>query len=194
MPTFQKCPKEIYTLAQKILQKHESHAPLLDAKVRIDLVFAFADISEKTNEPTNCALSKNGVKALGICKKIGLKERALDHGDAEIALDGDWWAQAGESEREALLDHELHHIEVRVDERGILLDDLKRPMLRMRKHDFEFGWFNLVAQRNGMFSLERQQARKMLESHGQLYWPEIAGTHTDVVEVSARAMRSVARA
>ena len=166
MPKFQKCPAEIHDIARGILKKHESHAPILKAGVRIDLVFAFADIDEKTQQPKNDALSLHGHKALGICKKIGLKERALDRGDAEIALDGDWWNEANDAEREALLDHELHHIEVKQDERGVVLDDLKRPVIKLRKHDFEFGWFNIVAARNGMFSQERIQARAMLDRAG----------------------------
>ena len=40
------------------------------------------------------------------------------------------------AERRALLDHELHHLELKRDKKDrIRKDDLGRPLLRMRKHD-----------------------------------------------------------
>jgi len=93
-----------------------------------------------------------GVKALGICRKIPLKERALGRGDAEICLDGEWWKDAPEPEQRALLDHELHHIEVKIIEGAMACDDLGRPLLKIRKHDYELGLFTIIAQRHGRHS------------------------------------------
>jgi len=174
MPKFQKCPQEIRELANDILCEFETHQPLLDAKVTIDFVFAYADEDDAGNKIGN-ALSKNGCKALGICRKIPLKDRALGRADAEIALDGDWWNEANDEEKRALLDHELHHIAIKIDKRGLVRDDLGRPVLQLRKHDHEFGWFKAVAARHGMFSMERQQAAEMMHECGQYYWPEFLG-------------------
>jgi hypothetical protein len=174
MSTFQKCPNEVRELANEILCEFETHKPLLDAKVSFDFVFAFAEIDEQTQELVGNALTKNGVKALGIARKISLKDRALGRADAEVALDGNWWKDATVEERRGLLDHELHHFAVRVDKRGLVRDDLGRPVLKMRKHDYEFGWFKSVAARHGPHSQERLQAAEIMCDSGQYFWPGIA--------------------
>ena len=171
MSTFQKCPQRVRDLANEILCEFETHQPLLDAKVSIDFVFAFAD-EDDSGKKTGNALSKNGCKALGICRVIPLKDRAMGRADTEISLDCDWWNEANENEKRALLDHEMHHIAIKIDKRGVVRDDLQRPVIQMRKHDHEFGWFKAIAARHGMFSQERQQAAEMMHDCGQYYWPE----------------------
>lgn len=171
MPTFQKCDPSVREMANAILCQYPDYEPLLDAKVTIDFVFAFADEDDAGNKVGN-ALSKNGCKALGICRKLPLKDRAMGRADAEISLDGDWWNKSIEEEQRALLDHELYHIQVKLDKRGLVRDDLQRPVLKMRAHDYEFGWFNAIAARHGLFSGERMQAKEMMETAGQYYWPE----------------------
>lgn len=175
MPTFQRCDKSVEALAKQLLEKFDSHAPIVLAKVKIDFVFAFADRDEKTGRALNNALTKNGVKALGITRKISLKDRALGRGDAEIALDGDWWTMAQADQQAALLDHELHHISVKADKHGnIQYDDLNRPQLNLRKHDVEIGWFCEIAKRHGVASMERIQARAIMDGLGQYYWPDLS--------------------
>src|SRR6185436_8049076 len=109
MPTFQKCPPSVTDMANGLLVEYETHKPLLDARVKIDFVWAFSD-KDYDGNPTNDALRKNGVKALGMARKIPLKDRVLGRGDAEITLDGDWWKEVDKNEQAALLDHELHHL------------------------------------------------------------------------------------
>ena len=171
--TFQKCPELVSVIAGEILQKFETHKPLIDSGVGVDFVFAYAEKDEKTGEPIGDALSKNGVKALGICRKIPLKDRAMGRADAEICIDGDWWEEATDEERRALLDHELHHIAIKIDKRGLVRDDLGRPVLQLRKHDFEVGWFKVIAARHGDNSQERLQARQVMGLMGQYFWPDI---------------------
>lgn len=173
MSTYQKAPSEVREMADKILLDFDTHKPLVEAKVKIDFLFAFADVNED-GESIGCALTKHGVRALGITRKLGLKDRAMGRGDAEVALDGDWWKDATAARQRALLDHELHHLEVRVDEDSVVItDDLKRPKLRLRKHDVEVGWFAVVAGRHGSASLEIEQAKSLMDSYGQLFWPAI---------------------
>ncbi|HEU4344049.1 MAG TPA: putative metallopeptidase [Candidatus Binatia bacterium] len=175
MPTFQRCPKAVSDLANEILCEFESHKPLLDAKVRIDFVFAYPDYDEE-DKPKNDALKLHGVRALGIAKKIALKERALGRGDAEIALDGEWWEEASEEEQKALLDHELHHIQVSTKSDGVAItDDLHRPKITLRKHDYQFGWFKVIAERHGKNAQEVKQARQIFEQAGQLFFPQLIG-------------------
>lgn len=173
MSTYEKANTEVKEIADKILQEFTDYAPLLEAKVRIDFLFAYAEVGED-GESKGYALTKHGIRALGITRKIGIKDRVMGRGDAEVALDGDWWKDATPARRRALLDHELHHIEVRTDDEGVVLrDDLKRPKLKLRKHDVEVGWFALVAGRHGSASLEIEQAKSVMDSWGQLFWPSI---------------------
>ena len=177
MPTtYQRCDESVTILASELLCKYETHKPLLDARVKIDFVFAICDLDED-NHPINDALKKNGIKCLGITRKLGLKDRALGRGDAEIALDYYWWTQtASEEQQRALLDHELHHIAC-VMEKGTdkaRREEDGRPKLRLRKHDVEFVWFNIIAHRHGEHSQERIQAKEIVERAGQFYFPEFA--------------------
>lgn len=173
MKTFKRCDDSVQDLAQEILSAFESHAPLVEARVKIDLVFAYA-AENPQGDKVGSALSRHGVRALGIARKIPLKDRAMGRGDAEIALDGDWWKDADPADRRALLDHELHHLAIATDSAGALQkDDLGRPRLKLRHHDFEFGWFTIIAERHGAASLEVQQARTIFDTAGQAYWPGI---------------------
>lgn len=176
MPTFERCDKSVEELAKDLIRKFETHHPLEAAEVKIDFVFARGDVDDAGNQ-TNHALTKNGVRALGIARKIPLKDRALGRGDAEIALDADYWVDALEAEQAALLDHELHHIAVKSDKAGnIQYDDLGRPQIKMRKHDVEVGWFKVIAERHGAHSIERKQAKQLMDVDGQFFWPEFATT------------------
>lgn len=172
MPTFQKCPKAVVDLARDVMCEHETNQPLLDAHVTIDFVFAFAD-QDDDGKLLNDALKLHGVRALAIARKIPLKDRAMGRADAEICIDGDWWKEALEKEQRALLDHEIHHLMVKIDKRGLVRDDLGRPVIQLRKHDYQFGWFKIIAERNGGASLEVQQAKIMWDAAKQAFWPDI---------------------
>lgn len=171
MSTYAKAPPEVREMAEAILEEFPSYKDLLEAKVKIDFLFAFAEVGED-GESKGHALTKHGIRALGITRKLGIKDRVMGRGDAEVALDGDWWKDATVARRRALLDHEMHHIEVKMDEEGVVIrDDLKRPKLKLRKHDVEVGWFAIVAGRHGSASLEIEQAKAVMDSYGQLFWP-----------------------
>lgn len=171
MPTFKKCEKSVHDLAENILKKYQSHLPLLDTKCRVDLVFAYCDRDEDTGERLNNAIMHHGQAAYGLCRILPLKDRAQGRGDAEITLDGDWWAEATEPQKAALLDHELHHISIKTSKKVYQFDDLGRPKLKMRKHDVEIGWFAAIADRHGAASQEQIQAQAIMEATGQYFWP-----------------------
>lgn len=173
MPTYQRCTPAVAEMANEILCEFDTHKPLLDTKVKIDFCFAFGDRDEKTGEVKGDAITKNGVKCLGLARKLPLKDRAMGRGDAEITLDHDHWCQCSPAEQRALLDHELHHLCVKIDKRGLVRDDLGRPEITIRPHDYDFGWFRIIAQRHKEASIEQQQAEKMMNTDGQLFWPDL---------------------
>lgn len=173
MPTFKIATKDVRDLLQSLMQANECYTPHLESEIKIDLVFAFCDRDDEKT-PLNCALTKGGVRCLGIARKVSPKDRAKGMGDAEIALDADWWEEAEEKEKAALLDHELYHIIVQTNKAGDpIVDDFGRPKLRMRKHDFEFGFFKAIAERHGRHSQEQILTRYMMEDAGQLLLPQM---------------------
>lgn len=169
MSVYERCPKEIEDIAAELLCKYPEHKPLLDARVKIDFVFAYAG-----DQPGSVAIRHHGIRALGLCRRLGLKDRAKGQGDAEIILDADWWQKATADEARALLDHELHHLSIVTDKHGrIQWDDLRRPKLKLRPHDLEFGWFLEMARRHGAASQERIQAKTVMDAGGQWLWPDL---------------------
>lgn len=165
MPLYERAPKEINEIAAAILCKYESHKPLLDYRVKIDYILALPEEGE-------CAIKWHGSRAYGLARILGLKDRAMGRGDAEILIDGEFRKACDAAELEALLDHELHHLEVQVEDGKMKKDALARPKLKMRKHDFQVGWFHVIAQRHGKNSIEVQQADSLVHSAGQLYFPQ----------------------
>jgi hypothetical protein len=65
---------------------------------------------------------------------------------------------------QAVIDHELRHLMLAKNKRTgeIQRDDEGRPKLRIRPHDFEFGWFARTAELYGEESYEVSQAREIV--------------------------------
>lgn len=117
---------------------------LREAKVSFDLLFA---VASELGEP---ALKKNGVPALAIIKVNSLEDRAKGMNDATIKIDGAKWGEMRETERLSLIDHELYHLVVvrSKKSKAIKRDDLGRPKLKLRPHDFEIGGFAEIIERH----------------------------------------------
>jgi hypothetical protein len=171
MPHFDKVSDDVPALLASILDSTPCHRNILESGLKIDMIFAFCERDKKTGAPKNDALTLHGYRALAITKKIGPADRLKGMGDCEIRIDGDWWKEASEGERAAVLDHELCHIVV-MDE----TDDLGRPKVWMRNHDFQAGWFVEVAKRHGRNSVEVKQAAQVREQAGQYFWPDLCGS------------------
>ena len=165
--------KPVADMATDILRTYETHKPLIDAKVRVDFLLALAERDED-NQPVQPAIMVRGHQALGKCSIVGYKDRAKGQGDAEIMLDGDWWDGASTEEQRAVLDHELHHIMVPMRNGAWKTDDLGRPKLKLREHDFEFGPSTSSPSATVANSVECKMMKAIADNYGQLYWPEIA--------------------
>ncbi len=174
MPILKRCDPSVNDLAATILFKFETYQPIINAKVTVDYLFAFAERDE-AGEKKGPALKLHGVAALGICRVTNYKDRVKGMADVEISLDGDWWEESSDEEKAALVDHELHHIDLVLDQNGnVKRDDLNRPMITMRKHDSQFGWFAVIAARHGPASQEQQQAKAIVDVYGEYYLPGLA--------------------
>lgn len=171
MAVYKLADQSVVEMAADILCGHADYKPLLEAKVKIDYVMAFAKRDPDTGEVLGNAITHNGRPALGLCKKVNLKDRVKGMGDVEIQLDGDNWEKLSPRRREAILAHEIHHIMVKVDKRGIMRDDAMRPLIELREHDVEVGWFAVIAKRYGLDSEERQQANNVMADFDQAFFP-----------------------
>lgn len=168
MPNYSKCDQEVIDIMQEMM--HRYHHELEECGVTIDLLFAYAKVNA-AGDKVGPAVTLHGYACAAKVRKIGLKDRAKGMADAEIIVDGDRWSDWSETQRQALLDHELTHLELATDKTGaVKRDDLNRPVLKMRKHDFEFGWFDCIAERHGAASFEVQQATTLMQASGQLYF------------------------
>lgn len=92
----------------------------------------------------------DGKVTLGKAKKASDLDRELAPYDFVIMVNQRFWGEANEAQRKALLDHELSHCEVSLDDEGDPKRDEKgRVVYRMRKHDIEE--FSGVVLRNGIW-------------------------------------------
>lgn len=187
MPIYEQDSGTIERIATRMLEKY--HQPLADAGVKIDYLLAKAK-RDNNGDATGPALKLHGYQCAAVVKILSAKDRAKGLGDAEIVVDGDRWHEWSEEEQEALLDHELQHLELKTDEHGcVIRDDLDRPTLRCIKHDHQFGWFDAIARRHGAAAFEVQQAQAFLRDvdRVQKYFPGFEIAERDEAAVKSPA-------
>lgn len=148
----------------RIDRLREDYYPELDG-VQIQALFVFED------EPGPC-LKHGGYAAAAVTKIVPVAQRAAGLGDAIIVVDRYVWEHLPTKAKDALLDHELYHIERDIDEKSgrPKADVLGRPKLKLRLHDHQLGWFDEIAQRHGEWSIEVRQAKQLMETGKQLYF------------------------
>lgn len=166
--TYEKAPEEVTAALGEMMRRH--HPELAREGVTIDVLMV-SDIDEESGEnvPT---LKVGGYHAAATIKVVPLPQRALGHGDALLTIDAYTWDGLGAAERRALLDHELQHVELQCDDGGaVKRDDMKRPKLRLRLHDWNLQGFDIIAQRHGARALEVQAIRACQDRRtGQMRW------------------------
>lgn len=110
------------------------------------------------------AIKVRGSEAAGCIRITKLAERTLGLGDAIMILDGERMNLWTSKRLQAVIDHELRHLVLAKSKKTgeIQRDDEGRPKLRIRPHDFEFGWFSRTAELYGEESYEVSQAREIV--------------------------------
>lgn len=168
MPRYEKAPAEVGQTVERMMDRY--HPQLRDAKVSITCLMAFPT-TDKNGDSSGPPLRFQGYPAAAIVKIIGLKERTDGRSDVEICIDGDAWPLRSDAEKEALIDHELEHLDLKIDKDGaIVRDDLDRPRLKIRKHDHQHGWFDAIVRRHGRAALEFQQFEEFQTRHYKERW------------------------
>lgn len=149
MITYTPADTDVLDRIARLMREH--HSMLVEYRVRIDCLFAHPDLDED-GALKGPPVTLNGYTCAAKVKITSAKDRAKGCGDAEIEIDHDLYQTLTDAERDALLDHELQHLESNGE-----FDDMGRPKLKMRLHDHSFGWFDAIAQRHGRASFEVQQ-------------------------------------
>lgn len=160
----------IYKLLRELVREHHDH--LVDA--RIALAWC-----------TSWRPDVDGRCILGKCKKASDLDRELASFDFIILLKKSWWQDVrdvtnettGEvitaaDQRKALLDHELCHAGVKLDDRTneVVRDERGRKVYRTVRHDIEE--FSSVVARNGIWRHDIEQfAAAVIRSHRQPWQP-----------------------
>lgn len=165
MPVYQKADKEVTNLVKKVLGEH--HEPLLEHKVKIDVLMAFGKTDDE-GELQSPALKDRGHPVMFQARVLPLSDRAKECGDAEIRLDGDEWEHLPADQQEAVIDSALCQLELTTNVDGeVKYDDLGRPKLRKRWGDIFVSGFGEVARRHGAASLEVRAVQDLNAAHGQ---------------------------
>lgn len=145
----------------------EYHEELTRQGVTVQMMFA--EVIDKESGELEHALKLHGLFIAGKTKVTSLEDRARGIQDAKILIDRKSWTEMSPSRRRALIDHELQHLEIVRDGEGIpRFDDLNRPKLRIRPHDWELTGFQEVVERHGEASNEAAQFRYFADAFGQL--------------------------
>jgi hypothetical protein len=146
--------EEVNLTIEKVMK--ENHGDLHAAGVTVTALIARSEEGP--------ALKVGGKEALGCIRVTKLTERTLGLGDALMILDGESMMAWSSKRLQAVIDHELRHLMLAKSKKTgqIQLDDEGRPKLRIRPHDFEFGWFARTAELYGEESYEVSQAREIV--------------------------------
>lgn len=160
---------EVHLMAREIL---ESHHPELRMGI---------DKHGRAEYPTLCIMMASGAEnassvqlhgydCAAVIKVVAYDQRVDSRRDAEIKIDQRTWDEITEPQQRALLDHEITHLELVIDDKtGIVkTDDAGRPKLRLRLHDWQLGGFRSISQRYGPDALEVMEARKFQERYGDV--------------------------
>jgi len=153
--TFRKSNSDMRDLVNQVMKLY--HKELIEFEIEIDLIDAY-------DSGGGAAVVHHGLPAFAVVRSIPLKDRVMGRGDVEITFDALRVSRMSERQKKALIDHELTHLEFKLNKDGEkTVDDIGRYLFKMKPHDREFGWFESVAMRWGKDSVESAQAREMVD-------------------------------
>jgi Putative phage metallopeptidase len=169
---------------------HDYHGELEAAGVTLQVLWAFKYNIDGESEP---AMKVHGQVALAKTSVTSLPDRVRGIPDAKIVIDREFgWLRLSETRQTALIDHELTHLRLALDQDGaVKLDDAGRPKLRLRHHDWELTGFAEVAERHGEAAIEVHEMVRWQESYGQFCLFPLRGTQE--VKVDGRGTEDDAR-
>jgi hypothetical protein len=166
---YTECDDEVHEIVDRCLKNWHVKRLLLDASKDIDVGCIFYVPKRDDNDNiVGPPLKLHGYSAAAIVKPTSEKQRAQGMADVTIVIDSEQWKDMNEETRIALMDHELEHLE-RVTKNGEPAeDDLGRPKLKNKLHDWQLGGFRCIAERHHKHALEVLNAMNFADEFGQL--------------------------
>ena len=183
---YEKASKEVIGMVERVM--HDHHLELEAAGVTIQTLFAHKYDTEGEPVP---AMKQRGQMILAKTSITSLQDRARGIDDAKLVIDRTYgWERLSDSRRAALIDHELCHLNLTLDQDGLVKqDDRGRPKLHMRHHDWELTGFAEVCERHGEAAVEVHEMVRWQESYGQFAMFPLKGT----TEVKVKAPNGAAK-
>ena len=139
----------VYAMLDRLIERHHEH--LRNARIAVAW-----NLTWQPDVDGRCTLGK--------CKRASDLDRELAPYDFVVMLRHEWFesAEVTDAQREALIDHELSHAEVTLDDNGEPKRDTKdRVVYRVRKHDLEE--FSEVVRRHGLWKRDIEDFAAALE-------------------------------
>lgn len=181
MTIYDKAPKEAEEIAKELIETCEELAPLKECGMTYELSFARGKPKKDGTVPD--AITHQGHKALGLASKFKPQDRVHGKPDCRVTVDADWWDSAPDEQRRSLLFHEFYHFDPKVGEDlCVCQDSAGRPVINMRKHDVQVGWFWAPVRRFGASAMESIQFKEIVESGGQILLPSMFGARGTLLE------------
>jgi hypothetical protein len=116
----------------------ERYEPLKSYDINIKLFYKYGKRDKDDNLKTP-ALQKNGKPIYAQTKIVSAFNRITDETDVKIILNKDLWDELSKEERIAVLDNQVHYIEIKEDKDGeqiTISEDCDKVQLKLRKPDF----------------------------------------------------------
>lgn len=163
MKTLSTVSEDVERIIARIMRQY--HSPDLDG-VTVSALFVY------DMEATEPVLKHGGYPAAAVMAITPLKQRALGVADAVITIDRSTWLTLSQPQRDALIDHELYHLERCVDKQTELpkCDAIDRPKLKIRRHTHQIGFFTHIIERHKTASAEYRMVKALFDDCGQAYW------------------------
>lgn len=157
--TYEKADKSVVSVMSSMMKKF--HPDLVKEDVTVDVLMAY--------NPDDYPVKRSGVPCAAVVRVMPLKQRVKGASDAEVCIDAGQWKELSPEQRDALCDHELEHLELRLKDGAIVRDDIDRPKLKLKPHDWEVWGFRSIVNRHKAAALEASAAAQFIQGpDGQL--------------------------
>jgi hypothetical protein len=168
MPIYEKCDEEVTEIVNKWIAFHLPRLSLSD--LTVGAVY-FRCTRNEQGDRVGSPLRLHGYPAAAIVRVNSPKHRAQGLADVEIVIDADTWEGLGKPQKHALIDHELERLDSVKKDGAAVMDDLDRPRLRLRLHDWHLEGFRSVCERHQEHALEAKAANDFAVEYAQLLFP-----------------------
>lgn len=159
---------DVRKMINKVVEKYFPDLVEADATIGCLMADGGVELDDDGKEVNAAGVKLHGYPCLAIIKKNSTKDRVEGKCDATITIDKRSWDAMAPKEQEALLHHELYHLQVKRDEAGVIkTDDIGRPLFNMRLHDWQIGGFMATARAFEDAAPEVKQAISFQDEYGQ---------------------------